>query len=252
MSIARCVRQCLYAQRHDTVDDVVVVLLESLDGLLSADAGLCHDKLNVLGLKTGVINLLAVILLLLSGLLASITLNSLALVGTLGGVVVRSLVGGLGRELLSCRSLRLRVEILDLGLAEDAVITSVFASCPTHTDNALHPGVAVRGLVDIRAADNKEDVLGSPKSDTCDSLNVLQTELRNRLACLLLVPAVHSDLSTSWDVGITTLLIRVRGLLLYILHLLLRLIDNLFDTWVGHSRCCSRGWVVELRSLLAV
>jgi hypothetical protein len=107
----------LYAQGHDAVDNVVVVLLEGLDGLLPADAGLGHDELDVLGLKTGVIDLLAVILLLL-GLGA---LDGLAL-GTLGGVVVAGVVvGRLVGELLGSLGLSLGVEVLNLGLTEDAV-----------------------------------------------------------------------------------------------------------------------------------
>ena len=111
----------LYAQGHDTVDNVVVVLLEGLDGLLPADAGLGHDELDVLGLKTGVIDLLTVILLLLLGLG---TLDGLALgaLGALGGVVVTGVVvGRLVGELLSSLGLGLGVEVLNLGLTEDAV-----------------------------------------------------------------------------------------------------------------------------------
>ena len=108
----------LYAEGHDAVDNVVVVLLEGLDGLLPADAGLGHDELDVLGLKTGVIDLLTVILLLLLGLG---TLDGLAL-GALGGVVVTGVVvGRLVGELLSSLGLGLGVEVLNLGLTEDAV-----------------------------------------------------------------------------------------------------------------------------------
>jgi hypothetical protein len=110
----------LYAQRHDAVDDVVVILLESLDSLLAAHTGLSHDKLNVFSLQTSIIDFLSVILFLLCRLLTSIALDGLALVGVTG-VVVRSLIGRLCSELLGGRSLRLRVQVLDLGLAEDAV-----------------------------------------------------------------------------------------------------------------------------------
>lgn len=64
----------LYAQCHDTVDNIIIILLECLDGLLSADAGLGHDKLDVLGLQTSVINLLAIVFFLL-GWLARALLN---------------------------------------------------------------------------------------------------------------------------------------------------------------------------------
>lgn len=110
----------LYAQCHDTVDNIVVVLLECLDGLLPTDAGLGHDKLNVLGLETGVVNLLTIVFLLL-GWLARTLLNGLALVGTISGVVVGSLVCRLCGELLGGGSLSLNVEVLNLGLTKDAV-----------------------------------------------------------------------------------------------------------------------------------
>lgn len=109
----------LYAQRHDTVDDIVVVLLECLDGLLPADAGLGHDKLNVLGLETSVVDLFTVVLLL--SWFARSLLNGLALVSAVGRVVVGSLVSSLRGELLSGGSLSLNVEILNLGLAKNAV-----------------------------------------------------------------------------------------------------------------------------------
>lgn len=119
----------LYAQGHDTVDDVVVVLLERLDGLLPADAGLSHHKLDVLRLKTGVVDFLTIVLLLLS--LLRIALNGLALVGTLGGVIVASLVGRLRSELLSGGGLSLGVEVLDLSLTEDARMKSAVFSSST-------------------------------------------------------------------------------------------------------------------------
>ena len=120
-SVSTCsshARHRLYAEGHDTVDNIVVVLLEGLDGLLPAHAGLGHDELDVLGLKTGVIDLLTVILLLLLGLG---TLDGLGL-GALGGVVVTGVVvGRLVGELLSSLGLGLGVEVLNLGLTEDAV-----------------------------------------------------------------------------------------------------------------------------------
>lgn len=115
----------LYAQSHDGIDNIVVVLLECLDSLLPTHACLCHDQLNVLGLETSVIDLLAIILFLF--LLSVARIDSLALVRVIvAGVVTTStfLVG----ELLSSRSLGLRVEVLDLGLSEDAAKLSVTAS----------------------------------------------------------------------------------------------------------------------------
>lgn len=78
------------AERHDRVDNVIVILLERLDGLLPADAGLGLDELNVLGLEARLVDLLAVVLLLffLFGLAA---LNRLALVAV---VVARVVVSG--------------------------------------------------------------------------------------------------------------------------------------------------------------
>ena len=107
----------LYAQGHDGVDNVVVVLLEGLDGLLSADRSLGHDKLNVLGLKTGLVDLLTVILLFL--LLLGLNLGGLALVGVVVGVLSGTLLLG---ELLGSGSLGLRVQVLNLGLTEDAAL----------------------------------------------------------------------------------------------------------------------------------
>lgn len=107
----------LYAECHDRVDNIVVVLLECLDGLLPADTSLGHDELDVLGLKTGVVDLLTVILLLL--LLGLTSLDGLALVTVVvTGVVTGSLLLG---ESLGGGSLGLGVEVLNLGLTEDAV-----------------------------------------------------------------------------------------------------------------------------------
>lgn len=133
----------LYAQCHDTVDDVVVILLERLDGLLSAYAGLGHDKLNILSLETSVVNLLPVILLLLSWF-AGALLNGLPLVSAVGGVVVRGLVGGLRGELLGGGSLSLNVEVLNFGLAEDAVPGLAF-SCAILCFNSSYIQVLLLG-----------------------------------------------------------------------------------------------------------
>lgn len=127
----------LYAESHDRVDNVVVVLLECLDCLLPADAGLGHDELNVLGLETRVVDLLAVILLLL---LCLLLLDGLALVAVVvAGVVVASVVAGslLLGESLGRRGLGLRVEVLNLGLTEDAA-ESTSVPCA----NKSKPGTA--------------------------------------------------------------------------------------------------------------
>jgi hypothetical protein len=112
----------LDAQCHDRVDYIVVVLFEGLDGLLPADVGLGHDEFNVLVLDTLGVDLLVVILLLLSGLLA------VAVV--VAGVVV--VVGGAVGELLSSGCLGTSVQVLDLSLAEDAVVMLVAASRVDH------------------------------------------------------------------------------------------------------------------------
>lgn len=111
----------LYAQCHDAVDNIVVILLQRLDGLLAAHACLGHHELDVLGLETGVVHLLTIVLLLLSRLLV---LDGFALVGAVGGVVVTGvrIVCRLCGKLLGGRGLSLGVEVLNLGFAEDAVV----------------------------------------------------------------------------------------------------------------------------------
>lgn len=111
-----------YAESHDRVHDIVVVLPEGLDGLLAGDVGLGHDKVNVLGLEAGLVNLLAVVLLFL---LLALGLGGLALAVVVLVVMTSVLTagGGLGGgKLLSSGSLGLGVQILDLGLTEDAAL----------------------------------------------------------------------------------------------------------------------------------
>lgn len=118
-------RKKLDTQCHDGVDDIVVVLLEGLDSLVAADAGLGHDELNVLVLDALGVNLLAVILLLL--LLGVVGLVGVAVAGVVvAGVVV--LGGALGGELGSGGLLSGSGGVLNLGLTEDAVrkIVSMF------------------------------------------------------------------------------------------------------------------------------
>lgn len=117
-------RPSLYAESHDGVDNIVVVLLKSLNGLLSRDVGLSHDELNVLGLEAGVVNLLAIILFLL---LLGLGLRGLALAVVVVVVVIVTgvgvtVAGGLGgSQLLGSGGLSLGVQVLNLGLTEDAV-----------------------------------------------------------------------------------------------------------------------------------
>ena len=223
----------LYAQGHDTVDNVVVVLLEGLDGLLPAHAGLGHDKLDVLGLETSAVDLLAIVLLLL---LLLGTLDGLALV-TLGGVIVAGVVvGGLAGELLGSLGLGLGVEVLNLGLTEDAVHLVSIIHQPGHWSRSsnVHPGVAVGALVDVGLRDDEKDVLGATEGDTGDALDVLQAELSDGLAGLLLVPVVNGDGSACGDVGLAGLALGLGALLLEVDVLLLGLIDELFNTGVRH------------------
>ena len=111
----------LYAERHNTVHNVVVVLLERLDCLLPADASLRHDELNVLGLETRVVDFLAIVLFLLSDLLRSIALDGFALVSISSVIVAGVVIGGLRSELLGRGCLGLRVQVLNLSFAEDTV-----------------------------------------------------------------------------------------------------------------------------------
>lgn len=74
----------------------------------------------------------------------------------------------------------------------------------------LHPGVAVGALVDIRLADDKQDVLRPPEGDTSDALNVLEAELGDSLASLLLVARVDGNAGAGRDVGFAALVLGVR------------------------------------------
>ena len=108
-----------YAERHDRVHDIIVVLPEGLDGLLPGHVGLSHDQVNVLGLEATLVNLLAILFLIvllgLGGLCAEFGLVLVVVAGVL--TASASLSGG---QLLGSRSLGLGVQVLDLGLTEDA------------------------------------------------------------------------------------------------------------------------------------
>jgi len=109
------------------------------------------------------------------------------------------------------------------------------ALCMQHS----HPGVAVRALVNIRLADNEQDVLGPPQGHSRDALDVLQAELRNGLACLLLVAVVDSNGCASGDIGLACLARVIRVAAIIVLDLggggLLGLVRKLFDARVGHG-----------------
>ena len=115
----------LYAESHDRVDDIVIVLPQSLNSLLTGNASLSHDKVDILSLKARLIDLLTIILLLLLLLLGAEVgdgLLSLTVVVVVVMVVTGVLTGSLsGSELLSGGSLSLGVQVLNLSLTEDAV-----------------------------------------------------------------------------------------------------------------------------------
>ena len=74
------------------------------------------------------------------------------------GVVVT--LGVLGSELGSGGLLGGSVDVLDLGLTEDAKISiSMHYKPHIRGVSCLHPGVARRRLVDIRVVDDEEDLL---------------------------------------------------------------------------------------------
>lgn len=84
---------------------------------------MCHDQLDILGLKVGLVNLLTIILLIL---LLILGLGGLGLAENLLVVVTGVVAGGLGgSELLGGGSLSLGVQVLNLGLTEDAESVSV-------------------------------------------------------------------------------------------------------------------------------
>ena len=116
-----------YAEGHDGVDDIIVVLAQGLDGLLPGHVGLSHDQVNVLGLEATLVNRLAIILLIvllgLGGLCAEF---GLVLVVVASVLTASSLSGG---QLLGSRSLGLGVQVLDLGLTEDAASSQYCFIC---------------------------------------------------------------------------------------------------------------------------
>jgi hypothetical protein len=72
--------------------------------------------------------------------------------GVLGGTLL------LG-ELLGSGGLGLRVQVLNLGLTEDAVLCISSCCWPVYIcGGCLHVGVGVGGLVDVGLADDEEDL----------------------------------------------------------------------------------------------
>lgn len=168
----------LNTQRHNTIHDIIVILLERLDGLFATDARLRHHELDIFTLQTGVVDFLAVVVFVVFGRLVVYGF-AFAFVrggGGVGGVVrgggivgavgegVDCCAGGggfLGGELLSGRGLLLRVEVFDLGFAEDDV------------------GVAVGRLVHVWVADHEQDLEGQ-ESVFCLSVCFLRVTLSPR------------------------------------------------------------------------
>ena len=84
-SISSTAKNNLYAQCHDRVDYIIVILLQCLNSLLSGNACLSHDQLDILVLKTRSINLLSIILVII--LLVIALINSLALSVVMGVIM---------------------------------------------------------------------------------------------------------------------------------------------------------------------
>lgn len=149
----------LYAERHDGVDDIVVVLAQGLDGLLARHISLSHDELDVLGLEASLIDLLTIILFLL---LLGLGLGGLALAVVVVVVVTGVLAsGGLsGSQLLGSGGLSLGVQVLDLGLTEDAVEMCKLNDRRSSKESVrhIHPGVAGGRAVDIGLVDDEENL----------------------------------------------------------------------------------------------
>ena len=121
--------ECLVAvssatQRHDRVDDIIPILLERFDGLLSRHAGLVHDEVDILALQIRVVDFIVIIVVVLGFLGLLFALAVVVVVVIMPGVVVAGVVscaGVLGSgELLGGAGLGLRVEVFDLGFSEDA------------------------------------------------------------------------------------------------------------------------------------
>lgn len=113
--------QALGKTEHLTIDNIIVIALECFHSLPLAAASLRHDELNVLVLDSGRVDL-ALVFIVLLGRGSGRRLHRrrrLALVGgrcRCAGLLLRSC------QLLSGRSLRLRVKVLDLGLTEDTEV----------------------------------------------------------------------------------------------------------------------------------
>ncbi|KAI6775734.1 hypothetical protein HG530_002492 [Fusarium avenaceum] len=243
-----------YAESHNGIDNIVVVLLQCLDSLIAADVGLSHDELNVLILESGSIDLLIVILLLIILLivvvLVLLLLGGLSSLAGLAVVVAGVVLSVSGSELGSSSLLSGSVHVLDLGLTENTIRDVSDGSAAGKQCN-LHVGVAVGRLVDLRVVDDEEDlehidclvthVLGSAESDTGDARNAGEVQLLKGLASLLLVAVVDYG-RTSGELALADLLNLglVAGLILVLLDrgLLGLLVGKFFNAGVRHFGDC--------------
>lgn len=150
----------LDGELHDSIDQIIVVALEGLDGLASGAVGLVHDELDVLGVDTSLIDGLVVSSGGAGGGLAGRLAVEDGLLGALLGDTLSGLLGVEGSLLGS--------EILNLGLAEDDV------------------GVGAGGLEHVRPGDDEHDVLGLLHGDADDTRDGLHAKLEDGLSGLLL------------------------------------------------------------------
>merc|ERR1712241_684704 len=132
----------LHRQFHDSVNDVVVVILERLDRLALRHSGLLHYELDVLSFDSFV-------------LLVFFDLGDSWFLGDW----LRLLL-----ELLSCGHLSLCAQIFDLGLAKNDV------------------GIRSGAFINVWVADDKQDRLVFPDADTVNAGNGSKRKLGHSLA----------------------------------------------------------------------
>jgi hypothetical protein len=126
--------QALYRQSHNRVDNIIIILLQSLDSLVSRNIGLRHDEFDILVLDTLSINWLSIILVIVLLVVAGLDGLALAVRVAVGVVVAGVVVSSVVVRLLSCEGLSggclsLGVEILDLGFTEDAGLCQKDGRC---------------------------------------------------------------------------------------------------------------------------
>ena len=141
----------------------MIILLQRLDRLLPRHARLRHHQLDVLGLHARLVDLLILVVVLLF-FLGVARVDGLALAGVVRVVVARVAAGaalGVGcGELRGSVGLGLRVQVLDLGLAENAGShRGQLPKKPVEGQlRCLHPRVACGRLVDIRVIDDEKNL----------------------------------------------------------------------------------------------